>query len=232
MKVWKTMLAAALAAAALLGLTACGGGITNDATVYVQGLLDANYKGQISQEYIDVVEDMTQEQAEADHANNLEMEGDYLLTYLAVDMPTDAVIQRAQELVDEIYSHAQYTVADAEQLSGGDIVVEVTISPIEIMPQLTSEFLQETWDTVLSENGIATQEQLRQRSAGPAGEPDPPAHLWSGPGRHAPDEGGGRLLFPGGFRAAEAGRDHDRLLRRLRVICPTGVPAAPAAGTF
>ena len=160
MKVWKTMLAAALAAAALLGLTACGGGITNDATVYVQGLLDANYKGQISQEYIDVVEDMTQEQAEADHANNLEIEGDYLLTYLAVDMPTDAVIQRAQELVDEIYSHAQYTVADAEQLSGGDIVVEVTISPIEIMPQLTSEFLQETWDTVLSENGIATQEQL------------------------------------------------------------------------
>ena len=68
--------------------------------------------------------------------------------------------QRAQELVDEIYSHAQYTVADAEQLSGGDIVVEVTISPIEIMPQLTSEFLQETWDTVLSENGIASQEQL------------------------------------------------------------------------
>ena len=91
MKVWKTMLAAALAAASLLGLTACGGGITNDATVYVQGLLDANYKGQISQEYIDVVEDMTQEQAEADHANNLEMEGDYLLTYLAVEMPTDAV---------------------------------------------------------------------------------------------------------------------------------------------
>ena len=160
MKVWKTMLAAALAAAYLLGLTACGGGITNDATVYVQGLLDANYKGQISQEYIDVVEDMTQEQAEADHANNLEMEGDYLLTYLAVEMPTDAVTQRAQELVDEIYSHAQYTVADAEQLSGGDIVVEVTISPIEIMPQITGEFMQETWDAVLSENGITTQEQL------------------------------------------------------------------------
>ena len=160
MKVWKTMLAAALAAAYLLGLTACGGGITNDATVYVQGLLDANYKGQISQEYIDVVEDMTQEQAEADHANNLEMEGDYLLTYLAVEMPTDAVTQRAQELVDEIYSHAQYTVVDAEQLSGGDIVVEVTISPIEIMPQITGEFMQETWDAVLSENGITTQEQL------------------------------------------------------------------------
>ena len=160
MKVWKTMLAAALAAASLLGLTACGGGITNDATVYVQGLLDANYKGQISQEYIDVVEDMTQEQAEADHANNLEIEGDYLLTYLAVEMPTDAVTQRAQELVDEIYSHAQYTVADAEQLSGGDIVVEVTISPIEIMPQITGEFMQETWDAVLSENGITTQEQL------------------------------------------------------------------------
>ena len=45
-------------------------------------------------------------------------------------------------------------------LRGGDIVVEVTISPIEIMPQITGEFMQETWDAVLSENGITTQEQL------------------------------------------------------------------------
>ena len=28
------------------------------------------------------------------------------------------------------------------------------------MPQITGEFMQETWDAVLSENGITTQEQL------------------------------------------------------------------------
>ena len=76
---------------------------------------------------------MTQEQAQADHENNLEIEAGYLLSFLAVELPTDAVTQRAQEIVGEIYSHAQYTVADAEQLSSGDIAVEVTVSPIEII---------------------------------------------------------------------------------------------------
>ena len=49
-----------------------------------------------------MVEDMTQEQAQADHENNLEIEAGYLLSFLAVELPTDAVAQRAQEIVDEI----------------------------------------------------------------------------------------------------------------------------------
>ena len=59
MRYWKRAGALLAAGALLLGLTACGSSITDDATVYVQGLLDANYKGEISQDYIDVVEDMT-----------------------------------------------------------------------------------------------------------------------------------------------------------------------------
>ena len=57
MRYWKRAGALLAAGALLLGLTACGSSITDDATVYVQGLLDANYKGEISQDYIDVVED-------------------------------------------------------------------------------------------------------------------------------------------------------------------------------
>ena len=162
MRAWEKTPVAALAAAALLCLTACQN-LTDDATAFVQGELEAAYLGQISQDYIDVTENMTEAAAREKHDYKVEEEAEDFLSYLAVDMPTDAVIQRARELVEEIYSHAQYTVADAKQLRGGDIVVEVTISPIEIMPQLTSEFLQETWDTVLSENGITTQEQLDEQ---------------------------------------------------------------------
>ena len=71
--------------------------------------------------------------------------------------------QRAQELVAEIYSHAKYTVADAEKLKSGDLAVEVTVSPIEIIPLLTSDFMGETWNTVLENQGITTQEQLDAR---------------------------------------------------------------------
>ena len=65
-----------------------------------------------------------------------------------MELPTDAVTQRAQEVVDEIYSHAQYTVADAEQLSSGDIAVEVTVSPIEIIPLLTEDQMAAAWTSV------------------------------------------------------------------------------------
>ena len=155
MRYWKRAGALLAAGALLLGLTACGSSITDDATVYVQGLLDANYKGEISQDYIDVVEDMTQEQAQADHENNLEIEAGYLLSILAVELPTDAVTQRAQEIVDEIYSHAQYTVADAEQLSSGDITVEVTVSPIEIIPLLTEDQMAAAWTSVKQASGAS-----------------------------------------------------------------------------
>ena len=42
----KKLLAIALAAAALAGLAACQSSITDDATVYVQGVLDSTYLGQ------------------------------------------------------------------------------------------------------------------------------------------------------------------------------------------
>ena len=156
----KKLLAIALAAAALAGLAACQSSITDDATVYVQGVLDSTYLGQVSQEYVDVVEDMTEEDAQQDYADNLEIEADYMLSFLAVDMPTEAVTQRARELVGEIYSHAKYPVAQAPELSTGDVAVEVTVSPIEIMPQITETFMQETWYAVQDEYGITTEEQL------------------------------------------------------------------------
>ena len=133
MRVWKRAGALLAAGALLLGLTACGSSITDDATVYVQGLLDANY----------------------DHENNLEIEAGYLLSFLAVELPTDAVTQRAQEIVGEIYSHAQYTVANAEQLSSGDIAVEVTVSPIEIIPLLTEDQMAAAWTSVKQASGAS-----------------------------------------------------------------------------
>ena len=235
MRVWKRAGALLAAGALLLGLTACGSSITDDATVYVQGLLDANYKGEISQDYIDVVEDMTQEQAQADHENNLEIEAGYLLSFLAVELPTDAVAQRAQEIVDEIYSHAQYTVADAEQLSSGDIAVEVTVSPIEIIPLLTEDQMAAAWTSVKQASG-ASDEAIAAMS-------DEEYQVLDEQYANAlldqlealipqPDEGIRRLLLPGGLGHAEAGRGYDRLLWLLCMTIYSRFPAAAAAGIF
>lgn len=154
MRGWKRALAAAGAAAMLVVLAACQN-VAKDATVYIQGELDATYLGTINEGYLDVVEDMTQADAQAKYEYNLQAEGEYLLSYLGVELPTDGVYQRAQELVGEIYSHAKYTVADAQLLKSGDIAAEVTVSPIEIMTLIPQEFYVQTWENVKQQAGVS-----------------------------------------------------------------------------
>ena len=154
MRGWKRTLAAAGAAAMLVVLAACQN-VAKDATVYIQGELDATYLGTINEGYLDVVEDMTQADAQAKYEYNLQAEGEYLLSYLGVELPTDGVYQRAQELVGEIYSHAKYTVADAQLLKSGDIAAEVTVSPIEIMTLIPEEFYAQTWENVKQQAGVS-----------------------------------------------------------------------------
>jgi len=134
---------------------------TKDATVYVKGELDATYLGTFDKEYIDLVKDMTEADAKEMYENNVKWEAEILVeSALPIDMPTDAVYERAEEVIAKIYSHAKYTVADAEKLKSGDMAVEVTVSPMEIIPLLTSDFMQESWFDILDAHGIETQEQM------------------------------------------------------------------------
>jgi len=163
MGIWKRTLAAAAAAALLTALTGCQS-TTKDATIFVKGELDATYLGTYDQAYIDVVEDMTEADAKQKYEDNAEWEAEYLVDYLMdsymVQVPSDEVYDRAEEVVKKIYSNAKYTVADAEKLKSGDIAVEVTVSPIEVIPLLTTDFAQDAWDSILEENGITSQEEM------------------------------------------------------------------------
>ena len=160
MRKWRRTLAAVMAAAVLAALSGCQS-TTKDATIYVKGELDATYLGTYDKDYIDVVKDMTEADAKEKYENNVEWEAeilvDYLMNALLVESPTDAVYDRAEEVVAKIYSNAKYTVADAEKLKSGDIAVEVTISPIEVIPNLTADFAEEAWYSVLEDNGITTE---------------------------------------------------------------------------
>ena len=162
MRLGKRMLAAGLAAGLLAALAACGvGGVTaKDASTYIQGDLDATYKGICSQDYIDLVEDMTEADAEEMYQSNIEWEAENLMYYLAINFPDDAVTARAQELVKEIYSNAKYTVGNASKMDNGDYAVEVVISPIEVLSLMEDNLWDDHWNEVLSQNGVTAQEQI------------------------------------------------------------------------
>lgn len=162
MKLWKRAAAVGLAVGLLAALAACGGGglTAKDASTYIQGDLDATYRGIYDSDYIDMVEDMTQADAEEVYQNNIEWEAENLMYFLAIGYPDDAVIAKAQELVKEIYSNAKYSVGTASKLDNGDFAVEVVISPIEILSLMDESLWTDHWDEVLSQSGVTTQEQI------------------------------------------------------------------------
>lgn len=141
MKTWKRALAAALSLCLAGTLAACGGGLTEkDAETYVKGHLDAAYLGVYDKAYIDLVEDMTEDDAKELHENNVSDEAElYLLDFLEVDYPTDEINDRAKEVMEKLYAKAKYTVGTGSKTKDGDFVVEVTVSPIDLYDLLTQD---------------------------------------------------------------------------------------------
>lgn len=163
---WKRLAAGAVAACLLVTLTACGGGITEkDAEVYVKGHLDAAYLGTHTKEYIDLVEDMTEDDIDEMHQNNITWEAEILLEdFFQVEYPTDEMTQRAKELIEKIYSKSKYTVGTGSKTKDGDFVVEVTVSPIEVVSLLT----EEDFSSALEESGFNAAETEEAAAAADA----------------------------------------------------------------
>ena len=152
------LLAGALACALAVTLTACGGLSGSDVTSYVQGELDCTYKGQYSQEYLNLVEGMTEEAAQQQYEDNAQAEAQRLLNYLEVYFPTDQVNQRATQLVKDIYANAKYTVGDGNKLQGGDFAVEVILTPIELFHLIPDETYSQVWTQVCTDNGTTPEQ--------------------------------------------------------------------------
>lgn len=165
MNIGKKLMAAALALCMLL-VSCGGGGLTEkDAETYVKGHLDALYLGKVSQDYIDLVEDMTEAEAQEMHKTNVSAEAEILLLdFLAVEYPTDEMTKRSEELIEQIYSKSQYKVGTGSKTKDGDFVVEVTVSPIEMLNLLSDEDLYDALD----QSGYAdaaTEEELEAADA-------------------------------------------------------------------
>ena len=157
MKLKKCALILLSAACLLTALTACwsrGGVTAEDATAYIQGVLDADYKGIYNKEYIDLVEDMTEAQAKEEHQNNVEIEAEYLMGVLDIEYPNDAVTAKAQELIEKIYSRAKYTVGKASKMDNGDYALEVKLSPIEVVSLIPEETYGKVYAQVLADNDV------------------------------------------------------------------------------
>ncbi len=166
MKQWKRVLAGALSLCLTGTLAACGGGLTEkDAETYVKGHLDAAYLGVYDKAYIDLVEDMTEDDAREMHEGNVSDETElYLLDFLEIEYPTDEIMDRAEKVMEKLYAKSKYTVGTGSKTKDGDFVVEVTVSPLDLYNLLTSDDFFDALDQA-GFDGEETEEEMKEVDA-------------------------------------------------------------------
>lgn len=170
MKKRRKLVAMAGAAVLALSLTACGsislnlGSEKSRMEGYVQGYLDLTYLGKLNKDYQTEME-LSEEEAQQQYEEGIQVEVEFFESGIGlIDYPTEEITQRLTELYKEIYSHSDYTVVSANKMDSGNYVVEVTVRPIDIMTNFTSDDFQEIFEQVMADMGVTSQEQLEAMS--------------------------------------------------------------------
>ena len=128
---------------------ACGGktpaGVDRfDAKVYVDGLLRETYLGEVSREYLDLV-DITEKEAKASYEASMELEGESLLRFCGIEAPSDGLRKEAADLCREMCAQASFEVVSAAVQEDGTISVKVTVEPVN-----TLCLVREGWEEALA----------------------------------------------------------------------------------
>ena len=125
-KIWKRVTAAALSLTFVLSLSACGGGLSaDDATTYVQGILDENYKGVYDPDFLELI-DITENEAEETYLSSLETEADFFASAFLIDDLTDELKAEVVDMYKQVYAKAKYTVDTATEVDDGTFGVNNT----------------------------------------------------------------------------------------------------------
>lgn len=166
-RIFTTVLAAGVLAGVLCGCSSLSLNLGNESDRmknYVQGYLDLTYKGQFNDDYLQEL-DLTEEEAQERYEQGIQVEVEFFQNAIGIfDYPTEEITQKLTEMYKEIYSHSDYTVVSSNKMDSGNYVVEVTVRPIDIMTNFTSDDFQAIFEEVLADMGITTQEQLEAMS--------------------------------------------------------------------
>ena len=146
-KIWKRVTAAALSLTFVLSLSACGGGglSADDATTYVQGILDENYKGVYDPDFLELI-DITENEAEETYLSSLETEADFFASAFLIDDLTDELKAEVVDMYKQVYAKAKYTVDTATEVDDSTFGVKVTVEPLDVFDRVAEALWGDTPD--------------------------------------------------------------------------------------
>ena len=148
----KKILAAVLAGV-ILRAAACGAEDL-DASGYVQGLLDAQLRGEYTAyaEDIGESEESVKEEIEAQNRQDIED----MVTVLGLT-PTEEELQEFVDLIEDGFKKIEYTVKEAVKDDNGNYTVDVEVTPVGLLDSVNEILAQKLQgEAVVDESGYMT----------------------------------------------------------------------------
>lgn len=150
----KMKFAAALLAIAALTINVTGCGAKFDAKTYVQGSMDAQFKGEISDDFAKITEG-GREAIQATYDESIE---EISAQFVAMGCPEDMAAD-FKVATQDLLKACKYTVGDAVKGEGNNYTVPVTVEPIEFLTAEMQEEMQTYLMGRITELGEAADEQ-------------------------------------------------------------------------
>jgi len=142
----KKLLAALLTL--LLTLTACGGGglTTFDAENYLRGQLNATYRGEFDETWLEQV-DLTEKEAQASYEAGLELEYQYFSSFFRFDETyiTDETRQAVKDLLAQLYQVSRCEIRSVET-SGSGFTAQVKVQPVDLIALVSDTYMEDYAD--------------------------------------------------------------------------------------
>lgn len=164
----KRILALALALLTLAGCTTVDSSVNEfNATAYVRGLLDETYTGRAEEVYLSLMEKDEEGVAETYQKSlQSEYENRFLRRFEVEDRYVSRELrQDFLDLLDEVYSHAAFSVKSAVKLDDTRYCVEVTLTPVTFFSAAYADGFARLVAKFEEEHPEPTEEELAELSA-------------------------------------------------------------------
>lgn len=131
---------------------------TDEARQLMQGNLDALFRNEITQDYMDLVGE-TEDALHDAYYEGLDVEAEVFENYFAIEYDNEEIREKIIYFYDQVYPKTDFTLGDVTRDDDGNFVCTVTIRPLNII-QLTADALSDPEGPMAEFNEIYTEEAV------------------------------------------------------------------------
>ncbi|MEE0777238.1 MAG: hypothetical protein U0M15_09315 [Bacillota bacterium] len=124
---------------AMFALAGCGGYTAEDAKDLVEGSLQVDFYGEVTDEFVDSVVNEKDDLVD-DYESSVEELAAIFAETSGIEAPTDEELNEYRELSKELMAKAKWEIGEVEEQENGSFIVPVKMYPVDVVDKIVNQF--------------------------------------------------------------------------------------------